>query len=98
MFIEIVGESALLDQLDLDRDDVEDAITDALGGDGEVTGAGTGMAPGFPGWNLDVEVKDAAANLATVRRLAKALIRLGLGSVRIRTEGHGPKPANDLVG
>jgi hypothetical protein len=98
MFIEIVGESALLEELDLDRDDVEDAITDALGEDGEVTGAGIGIGPGFPRWNLDVQLNNDVANTATVIRLAKALIQLGLGTVRIRPEGREPKPANDLAG
>jgi len=35
MFIEVIGRETLPDRLD--RDDVEDAIADALGGRGEVT-------------------------------------------------------------
>jgi hypothetical protein len=97
MFIEIVGDSALIDQLDLDRDDVEEAITDALGKDGQVTGAGIGLAADNPEWNLDVELEPDAAEGPAIARAAQALIRLGLGTVRIRPEGHQPRPATDLV-
>jgi len=98
MFIEIVGDCALLDHLDLDRDDIEDAITDALGNEGQVTGAGIGLTAQNPRWNLDVELEPGTAEGPAIVRMAQALIRLGLGTVRIRPEGHQPEPANDLVG
>jgi hypothetical protein len=42
MFIEVIGRGPLPD--DIDRDDVEDLLADALGADGEVTG----LAPARP--------------------------------------------------
>jgi DNA-directed RNA polymerase sigma subunit (sigma70/sigma32) len=82
MFIEIVGDSALLDQLGLDRDDVKEAITDALDKDGQVTGAGTGIpSAGHPRWNLDVEFKPNTVEGTTIVRLARALTRIGLETV-----------------
>lgn len=81
MFIEVIGRRPLPD--DFDRDDVEDALAEALGSDGEVTGAGTGET----GWHLDVEiVVDVPDSRQILRRLALALVEQNLGWVVLRPE------------
>jgi hypothetical protein len=81
MFIEVIGNHQLPD--DVDRDDVEDLLTTALGADGEVTGAGSGSGR----WHLDVEVSFDADQLPhVVRRLATALLGQDLGWVVLRPE------------
>ncbi len=93
MFVEVVGGRRLPDGVD--RDDVEDLLVDALGADGEVTGAGTGST----GWHLDVEIDIDAARLPQVlQRLAAALVTQNLGWVTLRSE-HEPtgKAARDLI-
>ena len=94
MFIEVVGDRFLPE--DLDRDDVEDLLADCLGGNGEVTGAGSGMG----GWHLDVEVDASVESLTdVVARLARALVEQGLGWVSLRVEGQpAGQPASDLAG
>jgi hypothetical protein len=56
-----------------DRDEIEDAIEDALGEDGEVTGGGAGDR----GSNIDVVVHDRQRVALVVPRLRSALRRLG---------------------
>ena len=54
----------------IDRDDVEDAINDALGEEGEVTGSGSGVS----GSNLDIEVySNPFAFLDTIRNILREL-------------------------
>ncbi|MGW0575452.1 hypothetical protein ACWD25_05655 [Streptomyces sp. NPDC002920] len=65
----------------VDRDDVEDALNEALAGMGEVVGAGTGES----GSNLDVEVEDDMAKEDVLRRIFAVLSELGVGdSARVR--------------
>lgn len=81
MFIEVIGRGPLPD--DIDRDDVENLLADALGADGEVTGAGTSET----GWNLDVDLEpDVVHPLQVMRRLAAALVDQDLGWVILRPE------------
>ncbi|MFD4598976.1 hypothetical protein ACFWPQ_13185 [Streptomyces sp. NPDC058464] len=65
----------------VDRDDVEDALNEALDGMGEVTGAGTGES----GSNLDVEVEESAEKDIVLSRIFTVMSELEIGdSVRIR--------------
>ena len=76
-FVEVIIDGPIL----VDRDDVEDALEMALGGIGEVTGAGTcnGVS------NLDVEVDSGADRSEVLRRIFATLRGLNLGdSVRVR--------------
>jgi len=82
MFVEVIGTRPLPD--DVDRDDVEDLLTDALGPDGEVTGAGSGAGSGAGRWNLDVEV--SGPFFAALTRMAVALVAHDLGWVLLRPE------------
>jgi hypothetical protein len=93
VFIEVIGRRPLPD--DVDRDDVEDALAEALGSDGEVTGAGTGET----GWHLDVEiVVDVADSRQVLRRLALALVERNLGWVVLRPEQEpSGRPAQEIV-
>jgi hypothetical protein len=82
VFVEVTGEPGRL--VEFSRDDVEELLQESLGRDGEVSGAGSGQT----GWNLDLEVDDAADLRADVLpRLARALVDQGLGWVRLRVEG-----------
>jgi hypothetical protein len=57
---------------DLERDDVEDALNEALGPDGEVVGGGSGRS----GSNLDLEISaNPQRALAAVKA---ALVELGM--------------------
>jgi hypothetical protein len=93
MFIEVIGRRPLPDQLD--RDDVEDLLAEALGTDGEVTGAGTGET----GWHLDVEIlADAPDFRQVLRRLAIALVEQNLGWIVLRPEQElSGRPAQEIV-
>ncbi|MEV0489522.1 hypothetical protein [Streptomyces atratus] len=67
--------------LPVDRDDVEDELNDALGGFGEVSGAGSGAF----GAHLDVDIDPEAERDEAVDRVLGVLGRLGLaGLARIR--------------
>jgi len=93
MFIEVIGNHQLPDEVD--RDDVEDLLATALRADGEVTGAGGGLGR----WHLDVEVSADADQVPHVlRRLATALVGQDLGWVVLRP-GHEEtgKSARDLA-
>ena len=94
VFVEIVGDGALLDRLEVDRDEVEEVVEQAPGRDGEVSGAGSGLGR----WNLDVEIGGDESATTVLIRVANALVGLGLGVVRIRPEGREALPATDLVG
>ncbi|GAA2102809.1 hypothetical protein [Actinomadura alba] len=76
-FIEIVFDRPL--PTDVDRDDVEDDLNEALEGLGEVTGAGTGLGSS----NLDV---DPGANRSEMLDLVfRVLADLGVGdAARVR--------------
>nr|BFE32004.1 hypothetical protein GCM10010200_042550 [Actinomadura rugatobispora] len=78
-FIEIVFDRPL--PTNIDRDDVEDDLNEALRGLGEVTGAGTGLNRS----NLDVDI-DPAANRSTVLALVfGVLAKLEVGdAARVR--------------
>lgn len=93
MLVEVIGKRALPD--DIDRDDVEELLAEALGPDGAVTGAGTW--PG--GWHLDVEVDDDAGPFPPVlTRLAAALVGHDLGWVELRPEqADDARPADELI-
>jgi hypothetical protein len=93
MFVEVIGDQPFPDAVD--RDDVEDLLEQTLGGEGSVTGAGTGDGR----WHLDVELDtDGRPPQLLVRRLAQALVHAGLGWVRIRPEAEETGlPASALV-
>ncbi|GAA1027592.1 hypothetical protein GCM10009557_09570 [Virgisporangium ochraceum] len=93
VFIEVIGRRPLPEYFD--RDDVEDALAEALGSDGAVTGAGTGET----GWHLDVEiVVDVADSRQVLRRLALALVEQDLGWVVLRPEQEpSGRPAQEIV-
>jgi hypothetical protein len=81
VFIEVIGPQPLPD--DVDRDDVEDLLVAALGGDGEVTGAGSGSGR----WHLDVEVSTGIEEFQPVlQRLAATLVNHDLGWIILRPE------------
>lgn len=69
MFFEIV-----LTALPIDRDEVEEALEQAFGPDGEVTGAGTGRG----GCHLDLEVEPAVGEEAALARIHEVLSELGI--------------------
>ncbi|MFC9244466.1 Imm21 family immunity protein [Streptomyces sp. NPDC057136] len=76
-FIEI----RLTGALPVDRDDIEDALNEALTGIGEVSGAGSGAF----GAHLDVDIDPEAERDEAVDRVLGVLSRLGLaGMARIR--------------
>ncbi|MFE9694929.1 hypothetical protein [Micromonospora sp. NPDC005806] len=93
MFVEIIGNQPLPDEVD--RDDVEDLLEETLGEEGSITGAGTGDGR----WHLDVEIDtDGWREQLVVRRLAQALVHAGLGWVRVRPEAEETGlPASALV-
>jgi len=65
----------------VDRDDVEDALNEALEGIGEVTGAGTAAS----GSNLDVEVDEAADRRHVLDQIFHVMRGLNIGdSARVR--------------
>lgn len=67
--------------ISVDRDDVEDALNEALEGIGEVTGAGSGEA----GSNLDVEVDESFPRELVLGKIFLVLNELEIGdSVRVR--------------
>lgn len=79
-------------QLPVDRDEIEDAISDAVGDDGEITGAGTGAF----GSNLDVEITSSIDKTEVLSRIRRALRPFNLRLARAR---FGPgEPWEDLVG
>ena len=57
-----------------ERDDVEEVVTAALDGHGEVTGAGSGLGL----VNLDVEIFDADIAADVLRQLDRRVAALGL--------------------
>lgn len=76
-FVEIVVDRPI----NVDRDDIEDALNEALSGIGEVTGAGVSIV----GSNLDVEVDPNADRHGTLAIIFEVLRQIGLGdSVRVR--------------
>ena len=76
-FVEVVVDGAI----SVDRDDVEDALSEALDGIGEVTGAGTSGVRS----NLDLEVDPDADRKETLDKIFGALVSLGLDdAVRVR--------------
>ncbi|MEU4421835.1 hypothetical protein AB0F81_14510 [Actinoplanes sp. NPDC024001] len=93
MFIEVIGRRPLPGHID--RDDVEDILANALGTDGEVTGAGTGET----GWHFDVEiVADTPDPRQVLRRLAIALAEQNLGWIVLRPEeALSGRPAQEIV-
>jgi hypothetical protein len=59
---------------DVERDDVEEIVEEALDSDGEVTGGGSGMGL----VNLDVEIYDVQLSEHVFRRVNEAVSRAGL--------------------
>ena len=78
MFVELL----LPGGLPFDRDDIEDALVEALGAECTGAGAGDGLV------NLDLEVpeSDPEAVIAGLRRVLASLEILG---ARAAVEGHG---------
>ncbi|GAA2729840.1 hypothetical protein [Actinocorallia aurantiaca] len=67
--------------IEVDRDDIEDALNEALAGAGEVSGAGSGTG----GSNLDVDVFEGADRSNVLNRVFEVLNALGVGdSARVR--------------
>lgn len=65
----------------VDRDEVEDALNEALTSNGEVTGAGTSER----GVNLDVEVEESTAEDVVLGRIFAVLEDLSVGdSAKVR--------------
>lgn len=91
MFVEI----HLPGPLDVDRDEIEDALEEALGADGEVVGAGAGER----GSNLDVEVQPVAGRDDVLRLIAGVVEQLAPGSgARMRPDDTGEwVSVDDLV-
>ncbi len=84
VLVEVIGRRQLAGSVD--RDDVEDLLTGALGATGEVTGAGVGSGM----WHLDIEASvDAGQVERVVQRLVAALVAENLGWVVLRVEGRG---------
>ncbi|MFI7507566.1 hypothetical protein ACIBSS_12145 [Micromonospora aurantiaca] len=76
-FVELVIDG----RIDIDRDDLEDALNEALVGRGEVTGAGTSEY----GSHLDVDVLVTADRRAVLDAVFGVLAALDLGdSVQVR--------------
>ncbi|GIF09832.1 hypothetical protein [Actinoplanes siamensis] len=76
-FVEVVIDRPI----GIDRDDVEDALELALGGMGEVTGAGTSAT----GSHLDLEVNPDADRAEVLRLVFGVIEDLGVGdSARVR--------------
>ncbi|WP_351226807.1 hypothetical protein [Streptomyces sp. NPDC002133] len=70
----------VLEELSIDRDEVEDALTEAFAADGEITGAGSGMGRS----HLDLEVAAGVDRGEAVERARAALAALGIeGSAEI---------------
>lgn len=85
MFAEIVFSGGLPGALD--RDDIEEALTEALGADGEVTGAGVGVQT----CNLDVESAGPVDAGTFLRTIAETLVNLGVGEIARLNLGHGER-------
>jgi hypothetical protein len=60
--------------MSLERQDVEDAITDVLGERGEIVGAGSGPSM----VNVDIEIFDTAQSGNLLKEIAETLHWLGL--------------------
>jgi hypothetical protein len=69
VFVEIV-----FTDLPIDRDEVEEALDAALGPDGEITGAGSGMGR----CHLDLEIEPGLSAGPTLDRLRAVLTELGV--------------------
>ena len=88
-----LGESDVMDfveirfdgEIPVDRDDVEDAVNEALSGVGEVTGAGVGQY----GSHLDVEVDESAPREQVLAGVMSALVDLGLRDLSRVRPGDG---------
>jgi len=76
-FVEIVIDGPT----QLDRDDIEEALVEALTGTGEVTGAGTSQM----GSHLDLEIDPAAPRQDVLNTIFRTLSALGIhDSIRVR--------------
>ncbi|MEU5031842.1 hypothetical protein [Streptomyces milbemycinicus] len=92
--------------LPIDRDEVEEALDDAFEGDGEITGAGTGLGR----CHLDLEIRDGLDKSEALGRVDRVLAEPPLASHRSSaarsgrqsegpdrdpaTTGHGLVPAS----
>jgi len=84
VLVEVIGRRQLSGSVD--RDDVEDLLTGALGATGEVTGAGVGSGM----WHLGIEASVDAGQVERVfQRLVATLVAENLGWVVLRVEGRG---------
>ena len=70
-FLEIIIDRAM----DLDRDDVEDAVTEAFAGIGATTGAGTGEDSS----SLDLELDEDRPDDEVLERVFQVIEGLGVG-------------------
>ena len=69
--------------LEVERDDVEDSLTEALAGMGEVTGAGWGDGRA----NLDVEFYEEVEDQQAEELVRSALRASGVRAARVRIDG-----------
>jgi len=84
VLVEVIGRRQLSGSVD--RDDVEDLLTGALGATGEVTGAGVGWGM----WHLGIEASVDAGQVERVfQRLVATLVAENLGWVVLQVEGRG---------
>lgn len=68
----------------VDRDEVEDAVGEAIKGVGEVSGAGTGSY----GSNLDLDLDDDVDIPGLLTTIGELVTTLGITGAKIRVEGH----------
>ena len=77
MFVELVFKG-----LPIDRDDVEEALEDEFGADGEVTGAGVGIGGDFVGTcHLDLEIVPELDSDSALERVRRVLTDLGVQDI-----------------
>lgn len=79
MFAELI----LPRDLSVDRDDVEDALAEAIHGKGVVTGAGTGIY----GSNLDLDLAEGWDREELLAVIRTTILALGVSGATIKLEG-----------
>lgn len=77
VFVELVFKG-----LPIDRDEVEDALEDEFGADGEVTGAGVGIGGDLVGTcHLDLEIVPGLDPETALQRVHRVLAELGVQDI-----------------
>lgn len=91
MFVDIY----ITGEIAIEKDDIEDALADVLGDDGEIVGGGSGLSM----INLDIEIFDSVRPMDIVKRIAGAIKDLGLplDTVLQTAEPNGRMTVADLV-